>query len=434
MTYEETINYMFSQLPMYQRIGKAAYKADLDITIKLDKYLGQAHRNFKTIHVAGTNGKGSVSHTIASVLQEAGYNVGLYTSPHYLDFRERIKINGQMIDKNFVIDFIQKNMNFFKTLNPSFFEMTVAMAFEYFSERNVDVAVIEVGLGGRLDSTNIITPLISVITSIGLDHTQFLGNTLKQIAKEKAGIIKPGIPVVIGDTKVETKNVFHIRAQEIDAPIFFADHFFNVRNYMKNIDDKLVFSIEKNGHPAYEGLEFGLIGEYQRFNVPTILLTLEQLNKHFNFTKDDIYNGFANVVSNTGAVGRWQKLNHSPTVICDSGHNPDAIFNVVEQLNSMKFNKLHIIFGMVNDKDFGKILKILPKYATYYFTKASIPRALDEKELKKQASLSGLDGETFETVDLAIKSALEKSNGNDLIFIGGSIFVAAEAISFFKKT
>lgn len=433
MTYEETINYMFSQLPMYQRVGKAAYKADLERTIKLDKYFGHPHKNFKTVHVAGTNGKGSVSHTIASVLQEAGYNVGLYTSPHYLDFRERIKINGHKIEKEFVVDFVQQNLKFFETLKPSFFEMTVAMAFEYFSEKNVDVAVIEVGLGGRLDSTNIITPLVSVITSIGLDHTQFLGNTLRHIANEKAGIIKSGVPVVVGDTKVETKDVFHIKAQQVDAPIFFADHFFNVRDYLKNADDKLVFTVERNGKTVYEGLEFGLSGDYQRFNVPTILLTLEQLSKHFNFTKADIYNGFANVVQNTGAMGRWQTLSHSPTVICDSGHNPSAIFNVVEQLKSMKYDNLHIIFGMVNDKDTSKILKLLPKNATYYFTKASIPRALDQRDLKKQASLFGLNGESYETVDLAIKSALTKSKTDDLIFIGGSIFVVAEAISFFKK-
>jgi len=312
--------------------------------------------------------------------------------------------------------------------------MTVAMAFEYFSKKNVDVAVIEVGMGGRLDSTNIITPLLSVITSISMDHTQFLGNTLKQIAGEKAGIIKAGIPVVVGDTKVETKDVFHRKAQEMDAPILFSDHFFNVSNYVSTEDNTMIFSIERHGQPIFEGLEFGLGGEYQRFNVPSILAALEILSKHFNFTDDDVYNGFKNVVSNTGAMGRWQKLSSEPKVICDSGHNVDAIKNIVAQLKKMSYTKLRIVFGMVNDKDIGNILKLLPKDAEYYFTKAAIPRALDQKELQKQGLYNGLQGESFASVSEAIENVMQDADKKDFVFIGGSVFIAAEAIEYFEKS
>jgi dihydrofolate synthase/folylpolyglutamate synthase len=434
MTYSETLDYLFNQLPMYQRVGKAAYKADLNNTIQLDKYLDHPHKAYKTIHVAGTNGKGSVSHTLASILQEAGYKVGLYTSPHYIDFRERIKINGQMIDKNFIISFVEKNKNFFDKIKPSFFEITNAMAFEYFKSKNIQIAVIEVGMGGRLDSTNIITPELSIITNIGYDHTQFLGNTLEAIASEKAGIIKKNVPVVIGETKASLKYVFSKKAQQLNAPIFFTSYVFNVRNFIKTNSNTLIFNIEKHGNIEYTNLEFALCGEYQKLNVPTILLATEILKNKFNISKDNIYDGFKNVIKNTGIMGRWQTLMNKPTVICDAAHNADGIKQISEQLQHTKYNKIHFIYGCVNDKDLSKILKLLPKKAKYYFTKAKIPRALDEKILKNSANNTGLYGDSFQSVDLAINAALNNAKTNDLIFIGGSTFVAAEAIEFFMNT
>ncbi len=434
MTYEETINFLYSQLPMYQRIGKAAYKADLGNTLKLDKYFGHPHKKYKTIHVAGTNGKGSVSHTLASVLQEAGYKVGLYTSPHYLDFRERIRINGKPVEKQFVVDFVENNKDFFMTVKPSFFEITVAMAFEYFAIQNVDVAVIEVGMGGRLDSTNIIKPILSVITNIGFDHTQFLGDTLTAIAGEKAGIIKHNVPVVVGETRVELKHVFSQKAQHVDTSLFFSDHFYNVRNYVTTPTNTIVFTIDKHGKTVYEGLEFGLGGEYQRFNVPVILTAIDILKNFFNISESDIYNGFSKVVTNTGIMGRWQKLNDKPLVITDAGHNYDGIMQVVSQLKSVPYKKLHIIFGVVEDKELPKILRLLPAKATYYFTQAQIPRALNASELKKQAQNMKLNGNNYSSVSEAIEKALQNAEDNDLIFIGGSTFVAAEAIDFFKKS
>ncbi len=434
MTYEETINFLYSQLPMYQRVGKAAYKADLSNTLKLDKYFGHSHKKYKTIHVAGTNGKGTVSHTLASVLQEAGYKVGLYTSPHYLDFRERIRINGKSVEKQFVIDFVENNKDFFTTLKPSFFEITVAMAFEYFAQQNIDVAVIEVGMGGRLDSTNIIKPLLSIITNISFDHTQFLGETLTAIAGEKAGIIKHNVPVVVGETRVELKNVFSQKAQHVDTALFFSNHYYNVRNYVTTPDNTIIFTIDKHGKTVYEGLEFGLGGEYQRFNLPVILTALDILKNYFNISESDIYNGFANVVKNTGIMGRWQKLNDKPLVITDAGHNYDGIRQVVSQLKSLPHTHTHIVFGAVEDKDLSKILRLLPTDAFYYFTQAKIPRALDASKLKKQADNLKLNGNSYSSVSEAIEKALKKALDKDLIFVGGSSFVAAEAIEYFKKS
>tara|TARA_R110002096_G_scaffold101579_1_gene224692 strand:- start:8934 stop:10151 length:1218 start_codon:yes stop_codon:yes gene_type:complete len=405
MTYQDTLNWMFSQLPMYQREGKSAYKLDLSNTILLINHLKNPHHNFKSIHVAGTNGKGSTSHMLASILQEAGYKVGLYTSPHLKDFRERIKINGKVISKQFVIEFIKRNKVFFDDNQLSFFEMTVGMAFEYFSKQKVDIAVVEVGMGGRLDSTNITTPEVSVITNIGLDHTQFLGNTLEAIAFEKGGIIKPNIPVIIGETQKETKPIFTELAKKNGAEIVFAD---------KNITE------------VYKS---DLIGSYQAKNIKTTIQTIKTLRqKGYKISEKNIKTGLLNVVSNTGLLGRWQVLNENPKVICDTGHNREGLVYVMEQLKKENFEDLHIVFGVVNDKDLSSIIDLLPKNATYYFCKPDIPRGLDAKKLKQFFNNYGLIGEAYNSVNEAYKSALKRANQNDFIFVGGSTFVVAEII------
>ncbi len=433
MNYQETLEYLFKQLPMFQRIGATAYKANLNNTIALDNYFGNPHKKFKTIHIAGTNGKGSVTHSIASVLQEAGYKTGLYTSPHYLDFRERIKINGEPVSKEYVVAFVEKHSNFFMSLKPSFFEITVAMAFDYFAKEQIDVAVIEVGMGGRLDSTNIITPVLSVITNISYDHTQFLGNKLTEIASEKAGIIKKDIPVVTGETKTEVKQVFSKKAQQVDAPVFFVDNNYNVKNFYLSEQNTLVFNIEKHGNTLFESIEFGLIGEYQKFNIAVILQSVEILKNIFDINEKQLKEGLINVVKNTGIMGRWQTLNDNPKVICDAGHNIDGIHNVTNQIKNLQFEKLHFVIGFVKDKDINGILKILPQNALYYFTKANLLRALNEKELKKQAETHNLYGDDYISVETAILNALKNATDNDLIFIGGSTFIVAEAIDFFRK-
>ncbi len=433
MNYEQTLEYLFAQLPMFQRVGGSAYKANLENTIALDNYLGNPHKKYKTIHIAGTNGKGSTAHTIASILQTAGYKTGLYTSPHYLDFRERIKIDGKMISKEFVVDFTEKHSNFFIKLKPSFFEITVAMAFDYFAQNKVDVAVIEVGMGGRLDSTNIITPLVSVITGINFDHTQFLGSTLTEIAGEKAGIIKKNIPVVVGKINPELKTVFSKKAQELDAPLFYVEHNYEVNNYTFTPDFEIVLNIEKHGKPDFYSLETPLGGEYQKFNIPTVLQTIEILQKKFNINKENIYEGVYNVKVNTGIVGRWHLLNKSPKILCDAAHNLDGITNVINQLKQLKFDKLHFVFGVVNDKDVSNILKKLPSEAIYYFTKAKIPRALDQNELKSLAMNFGLYGDCFSNVAEAIKVASNNAKTNDLVFVSGSSFVVADAIEYFEN-
>ena len=433
MTYKETLDYLYKQLPMYQRVGKAAYKADLNNTIELDNYLDNPHTKFKSIHIAGTNGKGSVAHSLSSVLQEAGYKVGLYTSPHYLDFRERIKINGEMVSEEFIVDFTAKHSGFFSKLKASFFEITVAMAFEYFAQQKIDIAVVEVGMGGRLDSTNIISPLISVITNIGYDHTQFLGTELPQIASEKAGIIKKDIPVVIGETKPKLKAVFSNKAQQVDAPIFFASNNIFVKNLVYNSNNQVVYNIEKHGKIMYNSLLFDLQGEYQQYNIPTILQTIELLKKNFKVSEKSVRAGLGKITKNTGIMGRWQKLLDQPLVICDASHNFDGIKNVVAQLKKMKPNKIHFIYGSVNDKDLSNIFKILPKDVVYYFTKAKIERSLDENILKKQASIYSLKGNTFSTVSEAINNALKNISENELIFVAGSTFIVAETIYFFEN-
>ncbi|MDA9070011.1 bifunctional folylpolyglutamate synthase/dihydrofolate synthase [Algibacter sp.] len=405
MTYQDTLNWMFSQLPMYQRQGKTAFKKDLSNTLKLAEHLNNPENKFKSVHVAGTNGKGSTSHILASVLQEAGYKVGLYTSPHLKDFRERIKINGQEVSKHFVIGFIKRNKSFFEANKLSFFEMTVGMAFDYFAKENVDIAVVEVGLGGRLDSTNIVTPEVSVITNIGLDHTQFLGDTLEAIAFEKGGIIKPNISVVIGETQKETAPVFKSLAKSCDSEILFAD--------------QLVSEVYTSD----------LIGSYQSKNIKTVVQTVKQLQeKGFKISNKNLKQGLLKVVKNTGLLGRWQILKEKPKVVCDTGHNREGLIYVMQQLSNEIFESLHIVFGVVNDKDLSSIVDLLPKKATYYFCKPNIPRGLDAEELKQIFSSYKLKGKAYRSVNEAYNSALNNAKKDDFIYVGGSTFVVAEII------
>lgn len=409
MDYQNTLAYLYNSVPMFQRVGSSAYKEGLENTKILDEHFGHPHHEFRTIHVAGTNGKGSCSHTLAAILQEAGYRVGLYTSPHLVDFRERIRINGQTIPEEYVVGFVEKERSFFEPLHPSFFELTTAMAFRYFADEKVDVAVIEVGLGGRLDCTNIIRPDLCIITNISFDHTQFLGNTLAKIAGEKAGIIKGGIPVVIGETTPETKPVFLNKAEEADAPIFFA---------------------EENDREDYPGVEFELKGLYQKKNARTILTALPLLKEAgYRIDGQSVHNGFAHVCELTGLTGRWQKLQDAPTLICDTGHNVGGITYIVEQLRQQTYRQLHIIIGMVNDKDISGVLALLPKEATYYFTKASVQRALPENELHRLATAAGLQGSCYPDVPAAVRAAQEKSLPEDLIFVGGSSFIVADLLA-----
>ena len=405
MTYQDTLNWMFSQLPMYQRQGKAAFKKDLSNTLKLAEHLNNPENKFKSIHVAGTNGKGSTSHMLASILQEAGCNVGLYTSPHLKDFRERIKINGKEVGKHFVIGFIKRNKVFFEANKLSFFEMSVGMAFDYFAKQKVDITIVEVGLGGRLDSTNIITPVVSVITNIGLDHTQFLGDTLDAIAFEKGGIIKPNIPVVIGETQKETALVFKSLAKTCNSEIVFAD--------------KVVLKAYKSD----------LIGSYQSKNIKTVIQTVKKLQElGFKISEKNLKQGLLKVVKNTGLLGRWQVLKHKPKVICDTGHNKEGLTYVMQQLSKEEFESLHVVIGVVNDKDINSIADLFPKKATYYFCKPNIPRGLDGEELKQKFSSYNLKGDAYNSVKEAYKAALRNAKKSDLIFVGGSTFVVAEII------
>lgn len=428
MNYQQTLDYLFSQLPMYQRIGKAAYKANLDNTLALDGHFNHPHRNFKTIHIAGTNGKGSVSHMLAAILQAAGYKTGLYTSPHLRDFRERIRINGEMIPEEEVIKFVACNKEIFEKIQPSFFEMTVALAFHYFNEANVDIAVIETGMGGRLDSTNIITPLLSIITNIGLDHTEFLGATAELIAAEKAGIIKPEIPVLIGESQVLTKKVFIERAMGIKAPVMFADEEYQVEYSTMLMNGNQNFQVRKKGTLIYENLECDLKGFYQGKNIITVLAAADLLKPHFELRRENIYEGLKNVSSSTGLKGRWQILQNNPLVIADSGHNIDGIRAVLEQIRATPHKKLHMVIGFVNDKNISGILELLPRESEYYFTRAAIPRAMDEKELQRIAAETKLTGNSYSTVMEALNAALTAAGEHDLVFVGGSTFVVAEVV------
>lgn len=425
MNYQETLTYLYESVPMFQQIGSSAYKEGLDNTYALDEYFGHPHRKFKTIHVAGTNGKGSCSHTLAAILQSAGYKTGLYTSPHLVDFRERIRINGKTVPKEFVVDFVDKYRSFFEPLAPSFFELTTAMAFKHFEEEKVDVAIIEVGLGGRLDCTNIITPELCIITNISFDHTQFLGNTLAKIASEKAGIIKSGIPVIIGETTPETKPVFNNKAQEVSAPILFAEEEHLLHDARKDENGQWVYQTED-----YTVLNGELGGLCQLKNTNTLLSAIRQLNKKgFKLSENDVRKGFAEVTNLTGLMGRWQKIGEHPTIICDTGHNTGGISYIVEQLiNYQTYRQLHIIIGMVNDKDISGVLAMLPKDATYYFTRASVKRALPEEELQLLADKAGLKGNRYPTVSQALEAAKENAQENDFIFVGGSSFIVADLL------
>lgn len=425
MDYQETLTYLYNSAPLFQQVGSAAYKEGLENTYTLDEYFGHPHRRFRTIHIAGTNGKGSCSHTLAAILQSAGYKVGLYTSPHLVDFRERIRINGTPVSQQFVIEFVEKHRHFFEPLHPSFFELTTAMAFLYFAEQAVDIAVIEVGLGGRLDCTNIIQPDLSLITNISFDHVQFLGNTLAQIAGEKAGIIKPHTPVVIGETTPETKPVFLDKALSVDAPIIFAE------------EEHLLYnaSHEANGNYLYQTADYAdlkgeLGGLCQEKNTNTLLSALRQLKQTgYRFSETDVRNGFANVCELTGLQGRWQRLANHPTVICDTGHNVGGIRYIAEQLSRQHYDRLRIVIGMVNDKDIRGVLALLPTDASYYFTQASVKRALPAEEVQKQASAFGLKGNAYPNVKIALKEALAQSGPQDLIFIGGSSFIVADLLA-----
>ncbi len=431
MDYKATLDYMYSQLPMFHRIGKAAYKANLDNAMALDKLCDFPHRKYKTIHVAGTNGKGSVSHMLASVFQNAGYKTGLFTSPHLVDFRERIRVNGQMITEEAVIDFVDKHKQQFEILKPSFFEMTSAMAFNYFADANVDIAVIETGLGGRLDSTNIIKPELSIITNIGYDHTDLLGDTLEKIAREKAGIIKSGVPVVIGESHIETQQVFENKARENNSEISFADKVYSSVPVKSDEPGIQKLRVKKNNSEVLHSLD--LQGIYQQKNISTVLAAVDLLTDQGYDLTSSLSEGLRQVSQTTGLMGRWQVLSSQPLTICDTGHNQDGISWVVKQIEQIKFEQLHFVFGVVNDKDVSNILPLLPKEAVYYFTRASIPRALDEKELEQKASAAGLRGNCFSSVADAIKNAKKNATANDLIFIGGSTFVVADALVFERK-
>lgn len=431
MNYTETLEYLFERLPMFHRIGQAAYKNSLDNTLKLDEIFGHPHRRFKTIHVAGTNGKGSVSHMLAAVFQSAGYKTGLYTSPHLKDFRERIKINGQMISKEEVVNWVEDYpvKNHLWNIEPSFFELTVAMAFDYFAKQNVDIAIIEVGLGGRLDSTNIITPEVSVITNIGLDHVNLLGDTLEKIAAEKAGIIKRDIPVVIGTTQFETKQVFQDIAQTKQTSLFFADQEYVASYSMIGMDGRQMMNVEKKGRIIYSEIKLDLLGMYQLKNVPVVLKTVDILvEKGWKISKTNIYDGLCDTAKITGLMGRWQIIGNNPLIICDTGHNEDGIKMVVSQLKNTAYKTLHFVFGVVADKDQDAILRLLPTDAVYYFTRADIPRAMNEKELAKKAAGFSLKGGSYSTVSEAYSAAKLNAGKNDLIFIGGSTFVVAEIL------
>lgn len=410
MTYKETTEYLFTSAPLFQQQGAGAYKEGLSTTLALDDHFGHPHRNFRTIHIAGTNGKGSCSHTIAAVLQAAGYRVGLYTSPHLVDFRERIRVNGEMIPEQYVIDFVEDERTFFEPLHPSFFELATAMAFKYFADEKVDVAVVEVGLGGRLDCTNIITPEVSVITNISFDHIGFLGDTLAKIAAEKAGIIKPGIPVVIGETTAETRPVFDETAATKGAPVFFAEEMDNL---------------------PFPDVESALKGYCQEKNTRTIRAALQVLQHPFLFTADDVRRGFAEVTSLTGLRGRWEILSHQPLTICDTGHNVGGIQYIVRQLQDIsRGRQLRMVFGMVSDKDITTVLQMLPKDAVYYFCNASVKRALSSDQIAAQALSYGLNGNAWGSVADAYQKARSEAAPDDVIFVGGSSFVVADLLSY----
>ena len=428
MTYQQTIDYLYSQLPMFSRIGSAAYKKDLHNTIELCNALDNPEKKFKSIHIAGTNGKGSTSHILAAMLQQAGYKTGLYTSPHLKDFRERIKLNGEMISKAFVVDFVERTKQLSESIEPSFFELTVAMAYDFFAREKVDIAVIETGLGGRLDSTNIITPLLSIITNIGYDHMDILGDTLEEIAFEKAGIIKPGVPVVIGEYTDVTKPIFIKKAKETNSSIYFANDEYSVSNisssaYQLNCD---VTDVSNN---CTENFTLDLNGLYQTKNLQTVLCAEGILMQHgFNISNEAEKYALANTKKLTGLHGRWDVIAEQPMIVLDVAHNEDGIKQVLKQLSVIgdQFDSLHIVTGMVKDKEIEKVLRLLPKDATYYFTNAHIPRALPAAELQQKAASHQLTGNIFDDVNEAIDNAKQKASAKDLILVCGSVFLVGE--------
>lgn len=439
MDYKATLAYLYSSAPMFQQVGSKAYKEGLENTLALDKHFGHPHRAYRTIHVGGTNGKGSCSHTLAAILQSAGYRVGLYTSPHLLDFRERIRINGEMMPEAAVICFVEEHRSFFEPLHPSFFELTTAMAFRYFADEKIDVAIVEVGLGGRLDCTNIIHPDLCIITNIGLDHTQFLGDTVEKIAAEKAGIIKEGVPVVIGHSTKETDGVFADKAKAMNAPLIFSkEEKMVIGLRAKEVDEvqKRVVNLEANtigliyDTKEYPNLEGELGGAYQIENTNTILHAISQLKQlGYQMEEASVRKGFAQVCKLTGLMGRFQKLNHAPLLICDTGHNVMGLSAVIAQFALLTYQNLHIVLGMVNDKDIDGMLALLPPSATYYFTRASVERALPPEELKERARSFSLCGNCYPTVKAAIEAAKNKCLPEDFIFVGGSSFIVADLLA-----
>ena len=429
MTYKEAIDFLFNSLPMYQRLGKAAYKSNLDNTLRLDRWFGHPHTSYPTIHVAGTNGKGSVSHMIASVLQASGKKTGLYTSPHLLDFRERIRVNGQCIPEKEVLAFVVDNQSIIKEIKPSFFEMTVAMAFQHFAREKVDAAVIETGLGGRLDSTNIIHPVLTVITNISMDHTEFLGNDPISIAREKGGIIKEGIPLVIGRAQAPTEEVLRSMADKRKAPVHCANQLYQPQFRTYNRDGHMQLRILRKGDSQPESILSDLSAAYQEENIITAYTALEQLQElGWKIGPMAIREGFSTVVSSTGITGRWQTIAHNPRSICDTAHNVDGIAAVVRQIRQIPWKRLHMVWGMVSDKDLDMIFPLLPEEASYYFTPSSVPRSMNQVELHKRAREYGLNGSHFPGVKEAYLAAQEEAGANDLIFTGGSTFVVADLL------
>lgn len=429
MNYQETLNYLYNSTPVFEHVGAVAYKEGLQNTLALDKHFNHPHTNFKTIHIAGTNGKGSCSHSLASILQEAGYKVGLYTSPHLVDFRERIRVNGQCISKERVVKFVEDERKFFEPLHPSFFELTTALAFKYFDEQKVDIAIIEVGLGGRLDCTNIISPILSIITNISFDHTQFLGDTLAKIAGEKAGIIKKGVPVIIGEANEETRPVFQSKANEVNSVIVFAEDNAIVTSSSPMADGGRRYNLSNNSTLIGE-----LSGDYQERNMNTILCACNIL-KQMNIIKNDdvIAKGLANICKNTGLLGRWQTIQNNPTVVCDTGHNVGGWNYLAPQIKRQQCNQLRIVFGMVDDKDINSVMYLLPKNAIYYWTQAESKRAIKAERVAEIAINHDLRGEIFDNVEVAYTKALQDSNKDDFVFVGGSSYIVADLLTFLSR-
>lgn len=429
MNYQETLNYLYNSTPVFEHVGAVAYKEGLQNTLALDKHFNHPHTNFKTIHIAGTNGKGSCSHSLSSILQEAGYKVGLYTSPHLVDFRERIRVNGQCISKERVVEFVKDERKFFEPLHPSFFELTTALAFKYFDEQKVDIAIIEVGLGGRLDCTNIISPILSIITNISFDHTQFLGDTLAKIAGEKAGIIKKGVPVIIGEANEETRPVFQTKANEVNSDIVFAEDNAIVTSSSPIVDGGRRYNLSNNSTLVGE-----LSGDYQERNMNTILCACNIL-KQMNIIKNDdiIAKGLTNICKNTGLLGRWQTIQNNPTVVCDTGHNVGGWNYLAPQIKRQQCNQLRIVFGMVDDKDINSVMYLLPKNAIYYWTQAESKRAIKAERVAEIAIKHDLRGEIFDNVEVAYTKALQDSNKDDFVFVGGSSYIVADLLTFLSR-